>query len=197
MNLENSNRLSWKDGDSRASGDNFTISSAQIALLALSPLVLLDGSATTAPSLTNENLRSGFVRQQTNVQQNTLGIDSQESIKRFEIGEQLRRYADLHDDWDGYGGHAPTRQDIENAVWFIPHIPKGALFSAQLMVAGDGDVGFFWKQKDRYLEVGFLDGTISFYGETPDGEEISGGENFNGAAFPGALADFMNSFLSG
>lgn len=142
-----------------------------------------------APSLANGRLRGGVVRR------SAAAVDSQESAKRAEFATKLRGYADLPDDWDGYNGHAPAQKDIENAVRFIPHIPARALPSAQLMVAGDGDVGFRWRLKDRFLEIGFSEGDISFYGEAPNGKTGKGEAVFTGE-IPENLRNLIQSVFA-
>ena len=150
--------------------------------------------------------RSGFVRRRAKMPdeidaRQSAAIRSQKSDvasdgdKRAELAAKLRDYANLADDWDGDNGHAPARKDIENAVRFISHIPESALFSAQLMVAGDGDVGFRWRQNDRFLEVGFSDGEISFYGETPSDESDKGDEIFADSV-PANLRNLMRSVFA-
>ena len=116
--------------------------------------------------------------------------------RREELSRGLLRYANLPNDWDGDDGHAPTRQDIKNAIKFMDFIPAKGIVSAELMVAGDGDVGFKWETKDTYIEVGFCHGDISFYGKTAIGEKAKGDERFN-EIIPKKLAKLMNIVFSG
>ena len=111
--------------------------------------------------------------------------------KRESLRRELEGYADLPLDWDDDDGHAPDKADIDNAIKFMDSIPSEGIFSAELMVAGDGDVGFEWKTSDLRLEVGFRRGNISFFGEVPKGEEMNGDALFQGAV-PGDLVKFMN-----
>lgn len=107
-------------------------------------------------------------------------IDFSESKIKSELRAELLGYADMPDDWDGDGGHAPDRADIENAVRFMEQVHPNALLYAELMVAGDGDVGFDWNTKTGEIEVGFRRGNVSFYGKTATGEEFRGDEKFDG-----------------
>ena len=174
--------------------DMRTGSLCSIALMAL--LFQLDSSAASAPLLATVELRDEFLRKQSAMRPDTHIIDSQKLIKQFEVSENLTRYADLPIDWDGDGGHAPDRKDIENAIRFIPHIPDHALLSAELMVAGDGDVGFRWRTANSFLEIGFSDGDISFYGEILSGETGKGEEVFANTV-PENLRTLMQSVFSG
>ena len=107
---------------------------------------------------------------------------------------KLEGCVNLSVNWDGNGGHAPAKADIGNAIQFMDSIPAEYIFSAGLMVAGDGDVGFEWDMKDRCLEIGFCDGNISFYGKMPPEREVKGDFRFVGGA-PENLAEFMEIFF--
>ena len=104
-------------------------------------------------------------------------------LKRDEKREAMRaeilEFKNLPDDWDGYDGHAPSRRDMDNAISLIPHIPDAGIDGARTMADGGGDVGFHWG-RDLQLEIGCTDGNISFYGDTPDGEDISGTQVYDG-----------------
>lgn len=113
------------------------------------------------------------------------------NMKKLEMQIKLRECTDLPDGWDGDGGHAPARQDIDNAVAFIKHIPDSGILSAELMVAGDGDVGFEWNIGKSHLEIGFYKSEISFYGRTENGLKSGGDEVFRGDC-PTELKKLMN-----
>lgn len=112
------------------------------------------------------------------------------------MAQELLQYQELSADWDGDNGHAPALLDIENAVAFMDHIPDKGIASAKLMVAGDGDVGFYWRNDNFYLEIGFQDGNISFYGKPSEGEKIGGDERFDGVSVPEKLDYWMKFIFS-
>ena len=116
------------------------------------------------------------------------------SSKRDAMCRKLEGYANLASGWDGDDGHAPAKVDIDNAIKFMDFIPPKGIFLAQLMVAGDGDVGFEWDMKDRCLEVGFCDGDISFYGKMPPERKVKGDFRFEGVT-PKNLAEFIKTFF--
>lgn len=103
----------------------------------------------------------------------------------------------LPDGWNGDGGQAPIKQDVDNAVNFLDHIPRRGIMLARVMIAGDGDVGFDWGKNGICLEVGFCDEEISFYGETPDGKEFMGTEPFIKGMIPAQLQYLMSANFSG
>ena len=37
---------------------------------------------------------------------------------------EILEFKDLPDDFDGYDGHAPAQGDMDNAISFIPYIPR-------------------------------------------------------------------------
>ena len=104
-------------------------------------------------------------------------------LKRDEKREAMRaeflEFKNFPDDWDGYDGHAPAQREIDYAISLIPHIPDAGIDGAKTMVDGGGDVGFEWGRELK-LEIGFLDGKLSFFGDTPDGEDISGTYIYDG-----------------
>lgn len=142
-------------------------------------------NSTTTTRMADENFRRVFE------------FLSLEPTRRQVIAQEFRKYGALPDDWDGENGYAPAPLDIENAVAFMEHIPDKGIASAKLMVAGDGDVGFYWRHDNFYLEIGFQDGNISFYGKMPEGEKIGGDEIFDVASVPKKLDYWMEFIFSG
>lgn len=124
-------------------------------------------------------------------------ILSPELTERRIMAQELLQYQELSANWDGDNGHAPSLSDIENALAFMDHIPDEGIISAESMVAGDGDVGFYWRGDNFYLEIGFQDGNISFYGKTSEGEKIGGDERFDGVSVPEKLDYWMKFIFSG
>ena len=111
---------------------------------------------------------------------------------RLPLAREIKSYAQLKPDWDGYGGRAPAQVDIDNAVDFLMSLRGGDI--PRPMVAGDGDVGFTWRTESAYLEIGFCDeGQISFYGKTPDGGEAWGDNDYAKEGVPAKLRELLES----
>lgn len=104
-----------------------------------------------------------------------------------EICEVVQSFADYPDGWDGDGSIAPPRAEVDNAVAFLQKIPFRVL-QPKAMIAGDGDVGFTWRRGDDYLEVGFLDGNMSFCCQK-DGKWKNGDFSRAGGEMPGILLE--------
>ena len=92
---------------------------------------------------------------------------------------EILEFKDLPVDWDGDDGHAPAQREIDYAISFIPYIPDAGIDGVKILLDGGGDVGFHWGRKLQ-LEISFMDGEISFYGDTPDGEMLGGDQVYDG-----------------
>ena len=111
---------------------------------------------------------------------------------RLPLAREIESYAKLEPDWDGHGGRAPARADIDNAVDFLMSLRGGDI--PRPMVAGDGDVGFTWRTESAYLEIGFCDeGQISFYGKAPDGGEAWGDNDYAKDGVSAKLRELLES----
>lgn len=113
--------------------------------------------------------------------------------RRSVLASEMKAYRGLEDNWDGEEGISPTRSAIDEALAFIELLPLRARLPRP-MVSGDGEVGFYWKTDDCYIDVGFFgDGTISYYGRSGRVElEARGPEPFNRHALPKDLLDVIN-----
>jgi hypothetical protein len=88
--------------------------------------------------------------------------------------EKLISYLFYEEDWDGYGGVVPSEKAVEDAVDFIRKLPKQVALPRSGL-AGDGEVGLFWKSEFLFIDVGFLgDHTYSFYARNAEGKEYYG-----------------------
>ena len=83
---------------------------------------------------------------------------------------KLLNSLDLSAGWDGEGGRVPTKQDVDNAINFLDYIPPRGIMSVRVVIAGDGEVGFDWRESGTCLEVGFNDGEISFFAQINENE---------------------------
>ena len=109
--------------------------------------------------------------------------------------KKLSSSLDFRPGWDGEDGRAPTKQDVDNAINFLNYIPPRGIMSARVGIAGDGEVGFDWRESGICLEVGFNDGEISFFAER-NGTE-SGAEMDFKNGIPEELRLLMSTCFSG
>ena len=113
--------------------------------------------------------------------------------RRSALASDVKAYRGLEDNWDGEEGISPARSAIDDALAFIELLPLRARLPRP-MVSGDGEVGFYWKTDDCYVDVGFFgDGMISYYGRSGRAnQEARGPEPFNRRALPKDLLDVIN-----
>lgn len=78
-----------------------------------------------------------------------------------EICDVIRSFSLYQPGWKGEGSVPPPQAEIDNAVKFIEAIPF-RIVQPKAMIGSDGDVGFTWRCGDDYLEVGFMEGEMSF-----------------------------------
>ena len=115
-------------------------------------------------------------------------------IKKRQDKEKLLQSVNLKDGWDGENGRAPYKQDVDNAIKFMDHIPSHGLASSRVYIAGDGEVGFDWREIGLCLEITFNDNDISFFAEI-NGVEYGSYMNFNDG-FPVELKALMDVCFS-
>lgn len=83
--------------------------------------------------------------------------------RNSDLSAQIISYRDLPAGWDGQGSVTPTADAIDDALAFIDLIPLG-IEQPEPMVAADGEVGFYWKTRNSYIDVGFKGNeTIAYY----------------------------------
>ncbi|OAD22246.1 exported protein [Candidatus Thiomargarita nelsonii] len=100
--------------------------------------------------------------------------DIQPPTLQQKVVEKLRSYLFYEKDWDGYGGVVPSEKAVEDAVDFIRKLPEKVVLPRPGL-AGDGEVGLFWKLEVLFIDVGFLgDHTYSFYARDAEGKEYYG-----------------------
>lgn len=114
--------------------------------------------------------------------------------EREKVSSELLECTKLEDDWDGHGGHAPALIDVVNAVSFIRHLPDDAMAKVQVMVSGDGDVGFEWG-RNIDLEIGFRNEHISFCGDHPEGA-TGKGNSLYACRVPHLLQQLLDEFFN-
>jgi hypothetical protein len=105
--------------------------------------------------------------------------------RRSLLASEVTAYRGLKAGWDGDDGVAPSGEAIADALSFIRLLPLRARLPKP-MVAGDGEVGFYWKSDDCYIDVGFFgNGTISYYGHAKrEGFEVHDTTPYDRRALP-------------
>lgn len=77
--------------------------------------------------------------------------------------QELNRYFDLQDDWDGDGAVAISEPVKEDAIKFVKQFPF-YLSTPSPMITESGVLSFFWDSSAAYVEMKLLgSGIVSFY----------------------------------
>jgi hypothetical protein len=114
--------------------------------------------------------------------------------ERAALASEIIAYCHLHEDWDGEGGVSPSREAVGDALAFLELLPLKANLPKST-VSGDGEVGFYWKAPNGYIDVGFLgDGQIRYYGRLDiRGHAARGPRPYSGLALPRDLLDMIDA----
>lgn len=122
-------------------------------------------------------------------------VDFVPSSTHYDLLNEIDRAALLADGWDGRDGIAPSRDAVESASVFVRMLPD-TVDTPRPLIAGDGEVGVYWKRGKAYIEVGFCgDGNIVFYAGDASGEALASGDMwFDGKAVPSDLLDAIKQF---
>lgn len=122
-------------------------------------------------------------------------VNSAHTFRIAGIKNELRRYTNLPNGWDGEGGVAPPKRAVLEAITFLDLLPPNMQLPKP-MVEGDGEVALYWKGEDRYLEIGFKgDGSVDYYGEDEElGVELMSADPFDGSHIDPGLMDFIRHF---
>lgn len=65
----------------------------------------------------------------------------------------LYSYLSLPNDWDGYGGKAPSYDVIFGGVRLLKQCELFSFKVPKLMLSGAGEIGFYWENGDEYAEI--------------------------------------------
>jgi len=68
---------------------------------------------------------------------------------------ELFSYKELQNNWDGYEGIKPSDEIISTTKKFIDILKHNKILKPKIMVSGNGEIGLFWKNQDKYIEVDF------------------------------------------
>jgi len=121
-----------------------------------------------------------------------------ENIEQFEseiLRSKVIRYRSLDANWDGEDGRAPSSMAVAEALEFLNLLPTSTPIP-ESYVAGDGEVGFVWRDKNgSFVDVSFLgDGFIYYYASLPISDiEIDDAIQFSGLSMPADLSDAIRS----
>lgn len=78
---------------------------------------------------------------------------------------QLNRFLDLSEDWDGRGGLAPDIGTISKARAFLEKLSFDRIPLPECYAVGDGEVGLSWDtESGEVIAAFFEDGEIAIYG---------------------------------
>lgn len=130
--------------------------------------VLFDSSAWRAPTKIAGRLESAAAQSALHIDFNSVD----------EVISRLYEYLALSENWDGYGGRAPDTRTIFDAETFLRALGEGSATAPRPMVAGDGEVGFYWKWPGGYAEATFNgNGTFTYFAKS--GEKTIFAENIS------------------
>ena len=114
------------------------------------------------------------------------------TIDKNKLIDKLYSYLDLGDDWDGYGGKAPSLKAILEATNFLKSLKTKVL--PYPMLSGDGEVGLYWEQDGYFVDIGFYgDGEYSYYAEGPNLEPLSSDHSEVSMGLDAELEEFLSN----
>ncbi|MEQ8816549.1 MAG: hypothetical protein RLO51_26170 [Thalassobaculum sp.] len=112
----------------------------------------------------------------------------------MDIELQLSDYIHLDPDWDGYGGVAPSRAAVADAVRFLRLLDHEVPLPFP-QVSGDGSVGIYWEGDDFLIDVGFRGlGQISYFARHGN-RRWKGDDPFRGNDIPKQLFEAISAIL--
>ncbi len=96
------------------------------------------------------------------------------SVFACEINEIIQNYSTKEDNWDGDGALSPKQDDIKNAQKFVNMLCDEHIFENPMVaLSSEGEISFVWRDKETglFIDLGFINGGISYYLLTSSGEE--------------------------
>lgn len=119
--------------------------------------------------------------------------DNAEDEDRAAVFEELQAFYSLRDGWDGPGSKAPSRDTVNEAVSFLNKALPQRLPMPDPTVDAEGEVGFFWRGANLYVDIGFKGKeTISYYARI-DGNVVKGCSAFHKhSALPKPLLEVLS-----
>ena len=82
--------------------------------------------------------------------------------RNAELSTEILAFEHLPAGWDGPGSIAPSREAVADALAFLDLLPAEA--GLEVLASADGEISFFKRTPDSYIDVGFRgDGRISYF----------------------------------
>ncbi len=103
----------------------------------------------------------------------------------------LRSYILFHDNWDGEGAKAPSESSIKQVVNFVRSIPD-TLYFPEPMLNANGRPGLYWKERDLYGDIEFLENSKIAYYIEKYGDKHKGIINLNDKNIPPIFAILLS-----
>lgn len=102
-----------------------------------------------------------------------------------ELVNVVLSFRKLDKNWGETGSNPPTEDTIRDAILFIDLLPEN-ITRPQVSIAADGEINFFWRSNDVYIDIGFYgDSRIDYYANVGS-EEIDEDASlaFSGRSLP-------------
>ncbi len=91
----------------------------------------------------------------------------------LQVIARIRELGTYPDGWDGAEVKAPTTEAVRDAEGFARSLPLEKIHAPHVSLASDGEINFLWILPHFRLDLGFYgDGSYSYYGRKPAGEEF-------------------------
>ena len=109
--------------------------------------------------------------------------------QNLKLLDTVSSFQNLREDWGEIGSIPPAKTAIIDAILFVNLLPRNAT-KPQVSVAADGEINFFWRSNDVYIDIGFFgDGMIDYYASVDSqGIDEDASLVFSGCLLPRNLA---------
>ncbi|NYH13410.1 hypothetical protein [Paraburkholderia bryophila] len=67
---------------------------------------------------------------------------------------EISGYANLQEDWDGYGASAPHSDHVRDSIAFLDRLPGGIAIPTP-MIGTSGQIGLYWDMPALYADIAF------------------------------------------
>ena len=143
--------------------------------IAMVPAAVGTATAWSGPPLTairGESRTDAAIRSERSSTEIKVAQPDTPLVDPIEVLKQTARtYATFVDGWDGEGSFAASAASVESSLAFIDQLP-GGLPLPGIMLARDGELGFYWDLIGGYADISFsLGGSASFFSRSNAGEE--------------------------
>jgi hypothetical protein len=107
----------------------------------------------------NELISDSIIKDTSNIHIEKSYISKSVSFldeKYEKLYTELYSYKELNNNWDGYGGSRPSDAIINTAKSFLDILKNNQINNPKIMVAGDGEIAFSWKNNKNYIEISLI-----------------------------------------